>query len=163
MSDDRLFSSNNPIGRKWYFINIVLLAALTWGTKFVFINYIIPAAISPIFNTIAKVMLYFLYAVFILTFLSLIDRRLFDICTSRSSQGYATVSSILSLCIFFQAAAFYCELKHPEMMISEQLVYTIAAILGVVFFVIVIFLGFIRGRMTGLSYEEYKNKIKYGD
>ena len=28
MSDDRLFASNNAIGRKWYFLNLIILATL---------------------------------------------------------------------------------------------------------------------------------------
>ena len=28
MSDDRLFASNNAIGRKWYFINLIIYGGL---------------------------------------------------------------------------------------------------------------------------------------
>ena len=42
MSDDRLFASNNAIGRKWYFLNIVILSVITLITKYIFEDHIIP-------------------------------------------------------------------------------------------------------------------------
>ena len=62
--DTRLFASNNPIGRIWYFINIIILAIVTIATKVLVLEYILPNA-NPSFNFAIKCILYFAYYDFI--------------------------------------------------------------------------------------------------
>ena len=161
MSDDRLFASNNAIGRKWYFLNLIILAVITAVTKFVMIEYIIPGTTTEEYKLVAKGVLWFLYGVYIITFFSLIDRRIFDIFGTRDSKGYRNLSSILVFAIFWQIFAIYCQLKHPQLMIAPETIVLIAVVLDIIFFTIVLFITFIPGKISNLSYEEYRNKIKY--
>ena len=161
MSDDRLFASNNAIGRKWYFLNIIILSVITVITKYVMIEYIIPGTTTETFRIIATWVLWFLYGAYMITFFSLIDRRLFDIFGTRDSKGYKNVSAILVFSIFWQIFASYCLTKHPEVYIPEDVIAFIAVVLDIIFLGIVLAIAFIKGSISDLTYEEYKNKIKY--
>ena len=91
MSDDRLFASNNAIGRKWYFINLFILAVVSFFTNLVFTDYIIPNVTTDVYNIIAKGILYFLFLIYLITFFALIDRRLYDVFGTREVKGYKNI------------------------------------------------------------------------
>lgn len=161
MSDDRLFASNNAIGRKWYFINIITLTIITYVTQVVFTQHIIPNVTTEVYDLIAKGMLYFAYLIFLITFFALIERRLFDICGTRETKGYRNTSSILKFAVFCQILSLYCQWQKPPIPVSYDLIEFIAMIMEIIFFAIVIILGFIKGKISCLSYDEYRKKVKY--
>lgn len=161
MSDDRLFASNNAIGRKWYVINIVLLAVITAVTKYVLCTYIIPYTTSELFKIISKGLLWLFYGGYMITFFSLIDRRLFDVFGTRDAKGYRNISAIIGFAIFWQIFTIYCLVKKPPIPLPMDIIVLVAIILDVVFFSIVITIAFMKGQISDLSYEEYRNKIKY--
>ena len=160
MSDDRLFASNNAIGRKWYFLNIIILSVITIGTELLFEHYLVPNVRTEVYYYIASFIKYTLFLLYLITFFSLIDRRLYDITGDRRSTKYRNISSIICLAIFFQITVIvlpFTNLINDCFDLSKQ----IASILDFVFFTIVFFMGFFKGSISNLSYEEYKNKIKY--
>ena len=161
MSDDRLFASNNAIGRKWYVINIVLLALITGLTHTIFTDYIIPNVTTDIYALIAEGILYFLYLIFLITFFALIERRLYDVSGIRDAKRYKITSSILKFAVIVQIISYYCHWKKPTLPIQYSTIDFIAMIMGIVFFIIVFSLMFIKGKISGLTYEEYRKKIKY--
>lgn len=161
MSDDRLFASNNAIGRKWYFLNIIILSVITVGTELLFEHYLIPNVKTEIYYYIASFIKYTLFLLYLITFFSLIDRRLYDITGDRRSTKYRNISSIICLAIFFQITVLvlpYTSFRAPMPLSMMQ---EIASVLDLVFVIIIFFLGFFKGAISNLSYEEYKNKIKY--
>ncbi len=161
MSDDRLFASNNAIGRKWYFLNIIILAVITYITKVVFATHIIPNVTTDVYYMIANGILYFLYGIYLVTFFALIDRRLYDISGRRDANSYKNISAILKLAVFVQILYLYCLWKHPQLPISYEQLYFISIILNFIFISIVFVIGLFKGKISNLSYEEYKRKIKY--
>lgn len=161
MSDDRLFASNNAIGRKWYYINLILLTIIAYATQIIFTQHIIPNVKTDVYDLIAQGILYFTYIIFLITFFALIDRRLFDICGTREAKGYKNTASVLKFAVFCQLFSLYCQWKKPSLPISYDLVDFIAMIMDIIFFTIVIILGFIKGKISCLSYDEYRKKIKY--
>lgn len=161
MSDDRLFASNNAIGRKWYFLNIIILAVITYITKVVFSVHIIPNVTTDTYYLIANGILYFLYLIYLITFFALIDRRLYDISGRRDSNLYKNISVILKLAVFIQFLYLYCLWKQPQLPISYEQLYFISIILNMIFITIVFIIGLLKGKISNLSYDEYKRKIKY--
>ncbi len=161
MSDDRLFASNNAIGRKWYFINIVILGIITLFTNVIFQNYIIPNARTETYEWVAKIILYFVFAIYLITFFALIDRRLFDVSGERETKLYKNISSILKFIVFVQIIAIYCQWKNPQLPISVASITSFATFLDVIFLLIVILLGFFKGKITNLTYDEYKRRTRY--
>ena len=59
MSDDRLFATNTPIGRKWYYLNLLILSGITTVTYFFFTKKVIPGIEGADHITIANWILYF--------------------------------------------------------------------------------------------------------
>lgn len=161
MSDDRLFVSNNAIGRKWYFINIFILTIIAFVTQTIFIDFVIPNVTSEVHEIIAKGILYFAYIFFLITFFALIERRLFDVCGKRDTKEYKNISAILKLAVFCQIVSLYCNWQKPNIPISYSTIDYIAMIMDLVFLLIVFILGFKKGKISSLTYNEYKNKIKY--
>lgn len=161
MSDDRLFASNNAIGRKWYYINILILAILTAVTELTFREYIIPNIKSDVYELIAKGMMYFAYVIYLITFFALIDRRLYDICGERDTKGYTKVSSILKFTVCFQLLILVCRFLSIDLPVSLDMLQGIAWIFNGIFLAIVFILGFFKGKISSMTYEQYKNKIKY--
>ena len=98
--DTRLFSANNPIGRLWFFINIVILAILAVATRIAIVEYIIPIAKDSYIFTL-KAILYFAYFIYVLTFFMLIDRRLYHVCGTKDSNVYTVVSKIIGTFVLF--------------------------------------------------------------
>lgn len=161
MSDDRLFASNNAIGRKWYFLNIIILAVITVVTELLFEHYLIPNVKTEIYFYIATFIKYTLFLLYLITFFSLIDRRLYDITGDRRSTKYRNISSIVCLAIFFQITVLVLPHTNFRAPLPLDMMQGIASILDLVFLTIIFFMGFFKGSISNLSYEEYKNKIKY--
>ena len=161
MSDDRLFVSNNAIGRKWYFLNLLILAAITYGTYFLFNNLIIPNITSEDYQIITPWIMYFFMAVYAVTLLSLIDRRLFDIFETRDAKGYRRISVIITLTVIFQLFTLYCNWKNPVLPVSNETLFVIAGFLDTILGFIVFLIIFIKGKISNLTYEQYKKKTKY--
>ncbi len=161
MSDDRLFASNNAIGRKWYCINIVVLTIITYFTQLIFTDHIIPNVISEVYVIIATGFLYFAYLIFLITFFALIERRLFDICGTRDTKGYRNTLAILKFAVFCQIFSLYCQWQKPQLPISYVSIDYITMVMDLVFLAIVFALCFIKGKISCLTYDKYRKKIKY--
>ena len=161
MSDDRLFASNNAIGRKWYILNLIILAFIVVGTHILFTKHIIPNVVSDTYEIIATGFLYLAYIIYTITFFALIERRLYDITGTRDSNAYRNTSSLLTLSVFAVALEIFCRLKNPSLPFSQEIVTNSALILGSVFIACVFGFIFPKGSISNLSYEEYRKKIKY--
>ena len=161
MSDDRLFASNNAIGRKWYFLNIIILALIIWGTHFVFKQYILTHVTSDVYGLIAKGFQYFIYAIYTVTFFALIERRLYDATGTRDAKSYRNTSSVLSLTTLIVGAYLLCKWQNINLPIPEEILTIIVTIATFTFIVIAVVLMFLKGKISNLSYEQYRRKIKY--
>lgn len=161
MSDDRLFASNNPIGRRWYAINIVILLIITYFTHIIFWDYIIPNVITEVYAIISRGMLYFLYLIYLVTFCALIERRLYDISGNRESNLYKNISLVLKISVFCQILYIIFKYQRIPIPISYSIIEIIAMVAFFVFLAIIFVLAFIKGKISGLTYEEYRKKIKY--
>ena len=161
MSDDRLFASNNAIGRKWYFINLFILAVVSFFTNLVFTDYIIPNVITEVYSLIAKGILYFLFLIYLITFFALIDRRLYDVFGTREVKEYKNISGFLSFVVIFQLIVIICKWKAVAVPISIEILEVCAAVLDLLFMFIIFVLGFFKGKISNLTYEQYRKKIKY--
>ena len=161
MSDDRLFASNNAICRKWYFANILILAAIAYGTFLTFEHYIIPNVTTDVYVIIADGIMYFLFTIYLITFFALIDRRLFDVFGARDQKGYSNTTAFLKLAIFIQLFVIVGPIFNWEPPVSYDFLQNIAWLFDAAFVLIVVFIGFIKGKISSLTYEEYKKKLKY--
>ena len=161
MSDDRLFASNNAIGRKWYALNLLILSLIAGGTHYLFNEHIIPHVTTDVYELIAKGFLYFAYLIYTVTFFALIERRLYDVTGTRDSKGYRNTSSILTLSIFAVGLGLFCKWKNFSTPIPEEIITLSAHVLGVIFVLIMIILLFMKGSISNLSYEQSRRKIKY--
>lgn len=157
MSDDRLFASNNAIGRKWYYLNILILIGILFATRYIFKGYIIPNVVNLDYDTIARSILYFLYFSYAITFLSLMDRRLYDICDSRSDIKYKQVSGFIQLTVVGQIIVLILKAFYIETGIFDS----ILQVMWIIVAVIAIAIGLIKGQITGLTYSQYRKKAKY--
>ncbi len=163
MSDDRLFASNQAIGRKWYYVNIILLSVLVVGTQYLMTEIIFPLLTTDFYVIFGKGILYFLYLFYAITFFALIERRLYDISGSRNNRTYKILFQILQCTVIYQIAVLILPHLKIEIPIDINQLQQIATILDIIFMAIAVFIGLIRGKITCLSYKEYKNKIKYED
>ena len=161
MSDDRLFASNNAIGRKWYFLNLVILTLIAGGTYFLFEDHIIPNVTTEVYELIAKGFLYFAYLIYTVTFFALIERRLYDVCGTRDSNGYRNTSAILTFSIFAVGVELFCQWKQPNIPIPTEIITLFATVMGIIFVAIMVILMFLKGSISNLTYEQYRRKIKY--
>lgn len=161
MSDDRLFASNNAIGRKWYFLNLIILAFLFVVTDLLFKKYVIPHTTTETYTQIAQGMLYFAYLIYIVTFFALIERRLFDITGDRDSKFYKNISGIMKLIVVIQIIVMIFRQLSISLPLSNELIWLIIMIADSIFLLLTIAIGFIKGKISNLTYEEYKKKIKY--
>lgn len=161
MSDDRLFASNNAIGRKWYFLNLIILAVIVVATKFGFDDYIFPNVRTEVYELMAQWTLYILYGVYLITFFALVERRLYDICGERDTDQYKNLSAVLQFAVLFQILVVVlpnCEIQLP---ISNELLQYIAYFFDGIFALTALFIGFVKGKISNMTYEEYKNQLKY--
>ena len=162
MSDDRLFASNNAIGRKWYFLNIIILAVITVITRYVFNDFLIPNARTEAYVLIAQGLMYFAYAIYLITFFALIDRRLFDIFGARDTKGYANVSAWLKFAVCLQALILIAQFfQISPAGVSIEFLQSIAWILNGLFLFITFCIGFVKGKISCLTFEQYKKQLKY--
>lgn len=162
MSDDRLFASNNAIGRTWFFLNIFILAIITVVTNFVFKNFILPDVRTEDYRVIATSMLYLFFAVYGVTFLSLIDRRIYDILGDRDKNSYKLVTAFIFMVVLFNAY-FYCTKFNiiNVVVIPPELTYLIVVILNIFFICLLFIAGTIKGKISSVSMEEYKRRTRY--
>jgi len=162
MSDDRLFSSNNAIGRKWFFLNIIILIIITAVTGFIFDNFIFPDVRSDDYRIISESMLFFLYAVYVVTFLSLVDRRLYDVLGDREKVSYKIITAFVILTVLFNAYCYACGHKLIKVfLIDFNLALAVTVILNFMFMVLVLIVGILRGKISSISFDEYRRRIKY--
>lgn len=161
MSDDRLFASNNAIGRKGYIINLITLAAITYATNRVFDKYIFPFVTDEVYHLIAKVIFFFLIIIYAITLLSLVDRRAYDICGTRDSGIYKNISGFFTLFVLILAIVVINHFKNiitfiPNDMLETAGTFSIFAILFIIFI-----LSFFKGQFSNLTFDQYKKKTKY--
>ncbi len=154
MSDDRLFASNNPIGRKWYFINLGILIFITLGTYFLFTKQIIPNVSSKDYNSIANWIMNFFMFIYAITFFSLIERRLYDVSGSREKGLYKTLAPILTLIVLLDVTVAVFNVFPSisfggrDISLPLTLFNPIAIITGIIFIVLIIFIGLKKGKKT---------------
>ena len=160
MGDNRLFASNHAIGKKWYFLNMILLFAIAYGTNWSFANYFIPNTTSETYAYIARFIEYFIYLIFVITFFSLLDRRLFDIAGDRRNESYKSISSILKFCIFAQIVTFISANTKFTLPLPNEILHQLSYGFAILFVVIVVVLGLLKGNITELTYKEYEEKKK---
>ncbi len=161
MSDDRLFASNNPIGRKWYFLNLIILSILVVVTDLILKKYIIPHTTTAVYNQIAYGMLYFAYLIYAITFFALIDRRLYDITGDRDSNIYKNTAGIMKLIVLLNIIVIFFEHFSVKLPVSYETEWLIIVVSNIIFIIMTLILGLFKGKISNLSYEEYKKKIKY--
>lgn len=161
MSDDRLFASNNAIGRQGYITNIIILAIITLATKFTFDNFILPNVKTDAYYDISNGIAIIIYVIYLITFFSLIDRRLYDATGSRGKNSYKVVSQFLFLTVIFQALIIVVKIFSIDIAVNPETLQSVAWIFDFIFLIIVFALSFFKGQITNLSYEEYRKKIKY--
>lgn len=146
MNDEKLFTLNGAISRKGYFINLILLVAITSFTYYLF-STIVPANIKTEEQlTITKYVSYFLYAIYTINFFALIDRRLLDIFSIRESNGYKHSSLFIKLLIFIEIISIYSYFTNQKLIISVEFTYQIAIITALIFFFFLTVIGFIKGK-----------------
>ena len=161
MSDDRLFASNNAIGRKWYFLNLIILTILIIVTEFIFKKYIIPHTTTEVYKQIAYGMLYLAYLFYAITFFALIDRRLYDITGDRNSNVYKNTAGVMKLIVLLNLIVIFFEHFSVKLPVSYETQWLIIAVSNTIFIIMTLILGLFKGKISNLSYEEYKKKIKY--
>lgn len=161
MSDDRLFASNGAIGRKFYFINFVVLFLIAFATHYVFQNYIIPNAQDATYKIIATYIEYFVYLIYVITAFSLVDRRLYDVAGGRRNSTYTNIAAIFSLILIANIVLFLLQNTPVTFPIPASDVQYYTDILNKIGLVLVVGIGLWKGQITNLSFAEYKHKIKY--
>ncbi len=148
MSDDRLFSLNNPIRRKWYYINIIIISCLVYFTNFIFKSYIFPHITNEMYNSMTQFLLYFIYLTYLINFLGLIDRRLVDISGDRDTALYKNLSGILYFMAFYILAVFVTEYFSIRLPFDIHFLSEIAKPVSVLFAVLVILIGLFKGKIS---------------
>ena len=99
--------------------------------------------------------------IYVVTFFALVERRLYDISAARDSSLYKNLSSILKFAVCFQLLIIVGQHCKVDINVSYDLLQLIAYLFDGLFFLIAFFIGFIRGKISNMTYEEYKNQIKY--
>jgi len=161
MSDDRLFASNNAIGRKWYFLNLIILAIIVLLTHYIYNTHIVPYIRSEVYEIIAKGIVNFIYIIYLITYFALIERRLYDICGRRDCKKYSNISGFLKFFILFQVLILAGQYFNVAINIGYDFLQEIAYIFDGIFILITFLLVFPKGKISNLTYEQYKNKVKY--
>ena len=161
MSDDRIFASNNAIGRKWYFLNMIILFVIVVFTAYFFQNFIYTSVRNDSFKSIAVFIHYFVYIIYLITFFSLIDRRLYDIAGSRDSSIYRFISGFMTFIICFQLITILLNVFSLPFVLPYSSLQQIATILDLIFLCIVLILAFFKGKISCASYKDYTKLNKY--
>lgn len=163
MSDDRLFATNNPIGRRAFLINIIMLILITVGTNYLFNQYIIPEVKSDFYDKVANVMRYLINGAYVITLFALVDRRAYDIFGKRSHIGYKIFSNIIIVSVFywiFEIIYLHTSFKFP---LPSEMIYLIGYILALISLLVIFIMIFPKGKISNLTYDQYKKQIKYDD
>ena len=63
--------------------------------------------------------------------------------------------------IFFQIITWFIKIGKINLSIDIAILEPMAFLLGILFLIIAFFIGLKKGKITNLTYEEYKNKIRY--
>lgn len=162
MSDDRLFASNNAIGRKWFFLNIIILAVITVATNYVFQKFILPDVRTDDYRVIATSIMYLIFAIYGVTFLSLIDRRIYDILGDRDKNSYKLITAFIFLVVLFNAYFYSTKFNIINVVvIPPELTYAIVVILNLMFISLLFIAGTIKGKISSVSMEEYRRRTRY--
>lgn len=137
MQDDiRLFSANSPINRVWYFVNLFILGILVSGAHIGIKDYVIPNA-NPGYESPIKFFMYFIYFILTITFLMLIDRRIFDIFGARDNDKYITLSKIINIsAIIMFVLGIMIKINVPYSNILSICLLIIASIFAIIVFII---------------------------
>jgi hypothetical protein len=161
MSDDRLFASNNAIGRIAYVKNLIMLAIITFVTNYIFTKYVFPFVTDEVYFIISKIIHGFLMFVYFITLLSLVDRRLFDICEKRDSFLYKNLSGIFTLTVVIVLVVILHIKKNIITFLPAELIYNVGMIALLLFSFMVLIISLFKGKISNLSYQDYKKKSKY--
>ncbi len=154
MSDDRLFASNNPIGRKWYFINILLIAIITAAIYFGMTKGVIPNVTNNDYIVIGNWILNIAMFICAITFFSLIDRRLYDVSGSRDKGIYKSLAPVLTFIVLFVVIVVVfnvyptVEMGGRDLSLPLEIFNPIAILLSFVFAIIVFVIGLKKGKKT---------------
>ena len=161
MSDDRLFASNNAIGRKGYIINLITLAALTYATNRIFVKSIFPFVTDEVYFLIAKILFFFLMIVYSITLLALVDRRIYDVCGKRDCALYKNLSGTFNFFVIVLVIVLVQYLKNFKTIIPQNILEAsgIFSILALAFIIFV--LSFLKGKISNMTFDNYKKKDKY--
>lgn len=161
MSDDRLFASNNAIGRRAYITNLFILAIIVYATHYGFVEYAIPNVVNEAYGLITTWILYFAYFIFAITFFALVERRLFDVCGRRDTNLYKNASSILQLSVFAILLLLIKDYIPFPFELNVQQTQSIISLLGLIILITTFVLIFPKGKISNLSYEEYRKLDRY--
>lgn len=162
MSDDRLFASNNAIGRKWFFLNIIILAVITVATNYVFQKFVLPDVRTDDYRVIATSIMYLIFAIYGVTFLSLIDRRIYDILGDRDKNSYKLITAFIFLVVLFNAYFYSTKFNIINVVvIPPELTYAIVVILNLMFISLLFIAGTIKGKISSVSMDEYRRRTRY--
>ncbi|MCD7879060.1 MAG: hypothetical protein LUG16_03905 [Candidatus Gastranaerophilales bacterium] len=162
MSDDRLFASNNAIGRKYYYINLFILIILFVVTGVLYNYYIFPEVQTEFYQHVADFIYYVILIIYFITFLSLVDRRLYDVFGERDERGYKITSQIIQFIVFFQIVIYLCSLNSQlsvKMPIDGLMV--IAYFFDAIFMIIVIAAGFFPGKISSVVVKHPGKTYRY--
>jgi hypothetical protein len=161
MTDDRLFASNNAIGRKWYFFNLIILTFIVYITNYIFTNKIIPHVSSEHYVVIAEWTLYFVQFLYVITYLALLERRLYDICGTRDSKSYRNGLAFIFLYVFLIIFGMFCAYKNPPLPFPNEIVISLGYLASGLLALKTLIFCLIKSSISTLSYEEYRKKLKY--
>lgn len=154
MTDDRIFASNNAIGRKFYVGNIIILIIVFIVTNKVFEKYIFPYTTDETYLKIAQCFSWVIYLIYVVTLFSLVDRRLYDICGTRDSGVYKNISGFLTFSIVVQLIALINYYQNIIPMISKQTLSGIGILFAGIYTFIMFILAFLKGKISTSSQTE---------
>ncbi len=158
MGEGKFFTSNNAIGKKDYLKGVIIIALITFFTYYIFNNFIMTSLKTPDQGTIAKYISYFLYIIYALNLFILIDRRLFDIFEARDSKGYKLCTFVIELIIFVQLFVGYIIGTNQQISVPNEFLIYISFFTGFIFLLIIFSIAFVKGKITEMTYQEYKRK-----
>ena len=103
--DTRLFSPNAPLGRLWYFLNLVFVGFISVGVNFAVNDYIIPQS-KESFHFAVNFITHIIYFVLFVTMFMLIERRIKSINRSKDSVIHKVLSYISGIFFFIFVIQF---------------------------------------------------------
>lgn len=154
MTDDRIFASNNAIGRKFYVGNIIILIFVFAATIKIFEKYVFPFTTDETYLKIAQCFSWVIYLIYVVTLFSLVDRRLYDICGTRDSGVYKNISGFLTVSIVIQLIALVNYYKNIIPFIPQQTISGIGVLFAGIYTFIMFVLAFLKGKISTSSGAE---------